>query len=107
MSVGVSYFDCHHCNGTGIDDAGWIRKTAAVRDALAFLLGSRGLDVQAFDGGPALLAHLRDDAGVVPELQARVEQFAQQLHARCSWQRQCSRRRRAGRGTDRGTAALR
>ena len=31
---------------------------AAVRDALAFLLGSRGLDVQAFDSGPALLAHL-------------------------------------------------
>jgi len=31
---------------------------AAVRDALAFLLGSRGLDVLAFDSGPALLAHL-------------------------------------------------
>lgn len=31
---------------------------------------------------PALLAHLRDDASVVPELQSRVEQFAQQLEAR-------------------------
>ncbi|RZI83274.1 MAG: response regulator transcription factor [Rubrivivax sp.] len=33
---------------------------AVVRDALAFLLGSRGLDVRPFDGGPALLAHLAD-----------------------------------------------
>lgn len=31
---------------------------------------------------PALLAHLRDDASVVPELLARVEQFAEQLQAR-------------------------
>lgn len=31
---------------------------AVVRDALAFLLGSRGLGVFSFDGGPALLAHL-------------------------------------------------
>lgn len=31
---------------------------AIVRDALAFLLGSRGLLVYGFDGGPALLAHL-------------------------------------------------
>ncbi|RVT86394.1 response regulator transcription factor [Inhella crocodyli] len=38
---------------------------AAVRDALAFLLGSRGLDVQAFDSGPALLAHL-DTLGAPP-----------------------------------------
>jgi two-component system response regulator DctR len=30
----------------------------AVRDALAFLLGSRGLAVATFDGGPALLAAL-------------------------------------------------
>jgi two-component system, LuxR family, response regulator DctR len=30
-----------------------------VRDALAFLLGSRGLHVQAFDGGASLLAHLQ------------------------------------------------
>jgi len=29
-----------------------------VRDALSFLLGSRGLNVQAFDSGPALLAML-------------------------------------------------
>jgi len=29
-----------------------------VRDALAFLLGSRGLLVFSFDGGPALLSHL-------------------------------------------------
>ncbi|MEL4177691.1 response regulator transcription factor [Roseateles sp. PN1] len=29
-----------------------------VRDALSFLLGSRGLEVLPFDGGPALLAHL-------------------------------------------------
>lgn len=35
-----------------------------VRDALAFLLRSRGLDVRAFDGGPALLAAL--DAGKTP-----------------------------------------
>ncbi|WP_310387791.1 response regulator transcription factor [Roseateles sp.] len=33
----------------------------AVRDALAFLLASRGLQVRSFDGGPALLAAL--DAG--------------------------------------------
>jgi two-component system response regulator DctR len=31
---------------------------AGVRDALAFLLRSRGLDVRAFDSGPALLAAL-------------------------------------------------
>ena len=31
---------------------------AVVRDALAFLLGSRGLTVQPFDSGPALLAAL-------------------------------------------------
>jgi two-component system response regulator DctR len=31
---------------------------AVVRDALVFLLGSRGLIVHAFDGGPALLAFL-------------------------------------------------
>lgn len=31
---------------------------AVVRDALAFLLGSRGLAVQTFDSGPALLAAL-------------------------------------------------
>lgn len=31
---------------------------AVVRDALAFLLGSRGLPVQPFDSGPALLAAL-------------------------------------------------
>lgn len=31
---------------------------AVVRDALAFLLGSRGLTVQTFDSGPALLAAL-------------------------------------------------
>lgn len=31
---------------------------AVVRDALAFLLGSRGLTVQAFDSGPALLEAL-------------------------------------------------
>lgn len=30
----------------------------AVRDALSFLLGSRGLSVQAFASAPALLAHL-------------------------------------------------
>jgi len=35
-----------------------------VRDALAFLLRSRGLDVRTFDGGPALLAAL--DAGKPP-----------------------------------------
>jgi two-component system response regulator DctR len=35
---------------------------AGVRDALAFLLRSRGLDVLAFDGGAALLAML-DSAG--------------------------------------------
>nr|WP_295078614.1 response regulator [uncultured Roseateles sp.] len=29
-----------------------------VRDALSFLLGSRGLEVLPFDSGPALLAHL-------------------------------------------------
>jgi two-component system response regulator DctR len=29
-----------------------------VRDALSFLLGSRGLGVLSFDGGPAFLAHL-------------------------------------------------
>lgn len=31
---------------------------AAVRDALAFMLRSRGLQVRAFDSGPALLTHL-------------------------------------------------
>jgi two-component system response regulator DctR len=36
----------------------------AVRDALAFLLGSRGLRVLSFDGGPALLAAL--DARAAP-----------------------------------------
>lgn len=39
---------------------------AAVRDALAFLLGSRGLTVAAFDGGPALLAHLDALGGPPP-----------------------------------------
>ncbi|RZL39199.1 MAG: response regulator transcription factor [Rubrivivax sp.] len=33
-----------------------------VRDALAFLLRSRGLDVRAFDGGAALLAALDEEA---------------------------------------------
>jgi len=33
-----------------------------VRDALTFLLGSRGLLVHGFDGAPALLAHLREAA---------------------------------------------
>ena len=32
---------------------------AVVRDALVFLLGSRGLIVHAFDGGPALLSFLQ------------------------------------------------
>lgn len=32
---------------------------AAVRDALAFMLRSRGMQVLAFDSGPALLAHLK------------------------------------------------
>ncbi|MEJ6000865.1 response regulator [Paucibacter sp. AS307] len=36
-----------------------------VRDALSFLLGSRGLPVQAYDSGPALLAQL--DAGLRPQ----------------------------------------
>jgi len=36
-----------------------------VRDALSFLLGSRGLQVQAYDGGPALLTQL--DAGLQPQ----------------------------------------
>jgi two-component system response regulator DctR len=39
---------------------------AAVRDALAFLLGSRGLDVLAFDSGPALLAHLDSQPAPAP-----------------------------------------
>ncbi|MCV2369912.1 response regulator transcription factor [Roseateles oligotrophus] len=38
----------------------------AVRDALAFLLGSRGLRVASFDGGPALLAALDALAPVGP-----------------------------------------
>ncbi|MBN8506212.1 MAG: response regulator transcription factor [Burkholderiales bacterium] len=38
----------------------------AVREALAFLLGSRGLAVQAFDAAPALLAHL-DGLGAAPQ----------------------------------------
>ncbi len=33
-----------------------------VRDALAFLMRSRGLDVRAFDSGPALLAVLDDES---------------------------------------------
>ncbi|MDT9000834.1 response regulator [Paucibacter sp. APW11] len=39
---------------------------AGVRDALAFLLGSRGLQVRCFDGGPALLQML--DASPRPPL---------------------------------------
>lgn len=35
---------------------------------------------------PAMLAHLRDDASVVPELQARVEQLAAQFQARLGGQ---------------------
>ncbi len=38
----------------------------AVRDALAFLLGSRGLKVASFDGGPALLAALAAQSPVKP-----------------------------------------
>jgi two-component system response regulator DctR len=38
----------------------------AVRDALAFLLGSRGLVVRSFNSAPALLAHL--DAEAAPPL---------------------------------------
>jgi two-component system, LuxR family, response regulator DctR len=37
---------------------------AVVRDALAFLLASRGLDVRAYDGGPALLTAM--DAARAP-----------------------------------------
>ena len=37
---------------------------AAVRDSLAFLLGSRGLSVQSFDTGPSLLAAV--DAAAAP-----------------------------------------
>ncbi|MEY4765279.1 MAG: hypothetical protein RI907_1952 [Pseudomonadota bacterium] len=33
-----------------------------VRDALSFLLGSRGLGVMTFDGGPAFLSHLQQSA---------------------------------------------
>jgi two-component system, LuxR family, response regulator DctR len=33
---------------------------AAVRDSLAFMLRSRGLDVAAFDNGPALLTYLQN-----------------------------------------------
>jgi two-component system response regulator DctR len=39
---------------------------AAVRDALAFLLGSRGLDVQTFESGRALLAQLDSEAAPPP-----------------------------------------
>lgn len=38
---------------------------AVVRDALVFLLGSRGLIVHAFDGGPALLDFLGKTSGAV------------------------------------------
>jgi two-component system response regulator DctR len=39
----------------------------AVRDALAFLLGSRGLRVRSFDGGPALLAALDAPRQAAPQ----------------------------------------
>jgi two-component system response regulator DctR len=49
-----------------------------VRDALSFLLGSRGLQVQAYDSGPTLLAQL--DAGLRPQgvflLDVRMEPMA-------------------------------
>lgn len=49
-----------------------------VRHALSFLLGSRGLRVQAYDSGPALLAQL--DAGLRPRgvflLDVRMEPMA-------------------------------
>ncbi|WIT12752.1 response regulator [Paucibacter sediminis] len=49
-----------------------------VRDALSFLLSSRGLRVQAYDSGPALLAQL--DAGLRPQgvflLDVRMEPMA-------------------------------
>ncbi|WP_290873094.1 response regulator [Aquabacterium sp.] len=48
-------------NGTGTVGSGvvyLVDDEAVVRDALVFLLGSRGLLVHAFDGGPALLTHL-------------------------------------------------
>ncbi len=38
----------------------------AVRDALAFLLSSRGLRVRSFDGGPALLASLDAEKPAAP-----------------------------------------
>jgi len=51
---------------------------ADVRDALSFLLSSRGLRVQAYDSGPALLAQL--DAGLRPQgvflLDVRMEPMA-------------------------------
>ncbi len=51
---------------------------ADVRDALSFLLRSRGLQVQAYDSGPALLAQL--DAGLRPQgvflLDVRMEPMA-------------------------------
>lgn len=39
---------------------------AVVRDALVFLLGSRGLVVHAFDGGPALLDFLASSSQPMP-----------------------------------------
>lgn len=46
---------------SSLSNRGWVYLVdddAVVRDALVFLLGSRGLAVQAFDGAAALLAHL-------------------------------------------------